>query len=102
MQKMMTKTISGKVPRLYQTDGQGREAVAYAHYFSCYGGLSGFDWYMTEYDPETGEAFGLVKGYCTEQGYFSIDEFEHINRKHGFEVIERDMYFTPLKLSEIA
>ena len=102
MQKMMTKEILRKAPSMYSTDGQGYEAVAVAHYFSCMGGLAGWDWYMTEYDPETQEAFGLVLGYEKELGYFSIREFEEINRRYGLNVIERDMYFTPTKLCNVA
>lgn len=107
MQKMITKEIERKAPRLYATDGQGKEAVAVAHYFS----MNGWDWYMTEYDPETREAFGYVKspylsqfgpGRDGEFGYFNLDEFDQINRKHGFEIVEREIYWTPCKLAEIA
>jgi hypothetical protein len=99
MQKMMTKAIEAKAPKLYETDGQGYEALAVAHYFSCF---NGWDWYLTEYDPETGEAFGLVKGLETELGYFSIREFEELNRRKGLNVIERDAYWEPCKLSKVA
>ena len=92
MQKMMTKALESKVPALYAQDGKGSEAIIYAHYFSCF---NGWDWYMTEYDPETREAFGIVKGFETEMGYFSIEEFESINRSRGFNVIERDLYWRP-------
>jgi len=99
MQKMMTKAIEAKAPRLYETDGQGYEAIAVAHYFSCF---TNWDWYMTEYDPETGEAFGLVKGDFTELGYFSIKEFEEVNRRHGINIVERDLHFEPCKLKKVA
>lgn len=99
MQKMLTKAIQGMCPGLYETDGQGMGATAVAHYFSPY---SGWDWYMTECNPETGEAFGLVKGHFPELGYFSLREFEEINRRHGFELVERDPHFEPCKLSEVA
>ena len=99
MQKMLTKSIEAQAPRLYETDGQGRDAIAVAHYFSCF---NGWDWYLTEYDPETQIAFGLVNGFESELGYFSIAEFEELNRSRGIEVIERDMYWRPCKLSEVA
>lgn len=97
--KMMTKALEKKAPALYANDGKGMEAVAVAHYFCVY---NGFDWYMTEYDPETGLAFGYVSGDFPEMGYFSIREFEDVNKIHGFSVIERDMYWMPCKLSEVA
>lgn len=99
MQKMMTKAIEKQAPRLYETDGQGYEAVAIAHYFSC---LSNWDWYLTEYEPETGLCFGLVKGFETELGYFSIREFEELNKNKGFEFIERDIHWKPCRLREVA
>lgn len=99
MQKMITKAIEQKAPRLYETDGQGMQAVAVAHFFSCF---NGWDWYLTEYDPESGEAFGLVCGLDRELGYFSLAEFERINRTKGLNVIERDMYWTPCRLEEVA
>lgn len=93
MQKMMTKEILDKVPRLYEQDGKGDDAIIYAHYFSCW---SNWDWYMLEYDPDTGEAFGIVKGFETEYGYFSLREFEELNRGRGIEIVERDIYWSPL------
>lgn len=98
MQALLTREIEQATPMLYGTDGQGMEAAATAHFFSP---LSGWDWYMTELDPETGEAFGLVIGFARELGYFSIRELDEINRRHGFELIERDAHFKPCKLSEI-
>lgn len=96
--KMITAEIASKAPRLYETDGKGSEAVAVAHFFSR---LNGWDWYMTEYDPETGTAFGYVCGLDRELGYFSIREFEQINADMGFCAIERDMYWTPKTIGEI-
>lgn len=98
MQKMMTKEIERKVPRLYATDGQGDDAIAYAHYFSC---VNNWDWWMTEYDPDTGEAFGLVKGFAVELGYFSLREFEELNAERGFEVVERDAWWQPKTLGQV-
>lgn len=96
--KMMTKEIERIAPRLYETDGQGDNAIVVAHWFSI---LNGWDWYMTEYDPNTGVCFGLVNGIEEELGYFSIEEFEQVNESMGFIAIERDMYWHPCKLSEV-
>lgn len=102
MQKLVTKELERKTPKLYETDGQGKQATAQARYFSLVGGLAGWEWYMTEYDPESKQAFGLVKGYCSELGYFSLEEFEQMNRRAGFQVIERDITFEPCELSKVA
>ena len=96
--KLMTKTLAKTIPALYEQDGKGDDAIVYAHWFSPY---SGWDWYCTEYDPETGECFGLVKGQFDELGYWTIAELECVNKSHGFPLIERDLYWNPCKLSEV-
>lgn len=102
MQKLVTKELERKTPKLYETDGQGKQAMAQAPYFSLMGGLAGWEWYMTEYDPETKQAFGLVKGFCSELGYFSIEEFEQMNQRARVQVIERDITFQPCELAKVA
>ena len=91
MQELVTSEIEERTPALYETE-EVDEPIAQAHFFSC---ANGWDWYMTELDPETGEAFGLVKGCETEWGYFSIREMEALNRERGFSLIERDSAFVP-------
>ena len=36
-------------------------------------------WYMTEYDRESGDAFGLVLGIEPEWGYFNLNELKELN-----------------------
>lgn len=91
MQELVTRDIAERTPALYATEGV-EEPVAQAHFFSC---ASGWDWYMTELDPATGEAFGLVRGFEAEWGYFSIREMEALNRERGINVVERDESFEP-------
>lgn len=98
MQKLMTEELAKTIPSLY-TQEDADDPVVYAHLFSC---LSGWDWYITELDGESGEAFGLVRGFEREWGYFSIPEMERANHANGFEVIERDEYFVPMPVSRIA
>jgi hypothetical protein len=98
MQKMMTKELASKMPPLYAQDGMGDKAVAFGHWFSCW---NGWDWYATEYDPDTQECFGLVRGFATELGYFSLYEFEELNKQRGFELVERDIYWSPKTIGEI-
>ena len=43
---------------------------------------------------------GYVKGDYPELGYFSLSELESIQGPWGLKV-ERDLYFTPLRLSEV-
>lgn len=96
MQQLVTGIIEARTPRLYATEGQEDPRVC-AHFFSC---LNGWDWWMTEYDPETRTAFGLVQGFEDEWGYFSIAEMEELNRSKGFNAVERDCCFKPKPVSE--
>ena len=95
--KLMTKALAKTIPAIYEQEGKGDDAVVYAHWFS----LTGWDWYCTEYDPETGECFGLVKGQFDELGYWTVGQLEEVNDHHPFPLIERDMYWTPCKLADV-
>jgi len=80
------------MPKTYETDGLGLEAVAYLHYFA-----NGADFYITEKDmePDQVQAFGLADlGQGGELGYISITELQ----ANG---IELDLYWTPKLLKEI-
>jgi len=56
-------------------------------------------WYLTEFDPETKNAFGYVTGLGTDEwGYIHIPELEGI--KHfGISRIERDLHFNQKPIS---
>lgn len=97
MQELMTEELAEGLPPLYATEGEG-DPVALVHYFSC---LGGWDWWLTEYDPATGEAFGLVRGFAEEWGYFSVREMEELNRSRGLNVVERDELFEPTRASAL-
>ena len=62
MQELMPSEVAATVPRLYATENEA-EPMARVKLFSC---VNGWTWYVTEYDPATGEAFGLVQGFETE------------------------------------
>lgn len=84
------------MPKTYETDGQGKAAVAYLHFFR-----GGGDWYITEKDtgcpdePGQLQAFGAADlGYGAELGYINIAELI----AHG---VELDLYWTPKPIGEI-
>ena len=97
MQELMPEEVAATVPPLYATEEE-RDPVARVRLFSS---VSGWTWYVTEYDPATGEAFGLVEGFADEWGYFSIPELEALNRAKGFGVIGRDGGFEPAPVREV-
>ena len=75
---LMTDEMLERVPKLYDQEhtnlGDTQVHAAYIIPFR-----SNWTWYMTEYDRETGDAFGLVLGIEPEWGYFNIHELEELN-----------------------
>ena len=97
-QKLLTKEILRNVPALYSQDGLGDNAIAYAKFFNPCGAGT---WYMSEYNPEDGTAFGKVVLHEKEYGYFSLVELESVRLAFGL-YIERDIHFTPTPLKDCA
>lgn len=81
------------MPRVYEQEGKGNDAVAHLHYFT-----GGCNWYITERDTsdEQLQAFGLADlGYGPELGYISIAELIGLGA-------ELDLHFTPTALGQLA
>ena len=92
------QSILKKIPRLGATDSAGGDPMdltAHLHYF---GGPA--DWWVLEYDPKTGQAFGWadlgVGG--AEFGYFDLGEIEAL--RVGIVIIERELDWEPVSLRE--
>ena len=95
--KLLTQEIRRKLPPLYSQDGKGGEAIARIKFFCP---SSSWSWYATEFDGDD-TFFGLVDGQCKELGYFSLRELEEVRGPMGLP-IERDLYWQPKALEEIA
>jgi len=95
--KFITKEILKKIPPLYAQEKKGDDAIVYVKWFTPW---SNWTWFATELNPEDGTAFGLVKGFEDELGYFNINELQKVTGPYGLKV-ERDMYFTPKTLREV-
>ena len=95
--KLMTQEVRKQLPPLYSQEEKGGKAVAHLKLFSPVGC---FTWYATEFDGED-TFFGLVEGHEKELGYFSLKELESVRGPLGLG-IERDLYWTPKSLDEIA
>jgi len=93
----MPESIRRKLPKLCGQEKLGADAVAYAKYFTP---DSSWTWYATEFDGED-TLFGLVKGFEKELGYFSLSELTAAKGPLGLP-IERDLYWQPKTLREIA
>ena len=96
---LMPDSIRKRLPKLYSTEKELiGDKVAYARYFFPMGAYTA---YLLEYDPKTRIGFGVVTmGYGWELGNMSLDEMEEV-KIHGLG-IERDLYFSPKRLHEIA
>lgn len=101
-QKFITKEVVRRMSKypLYSQDGKAIDAVCTAKFFlPC----NAWTWYVLEYDTENEDTcFGIViNGYGEgEYGYFSLKGLQNIRGQFGLKV-ERDMYFTPIKIGEI-
>lgn len=83
------------MPPLCATEGEA-DHVARVKLFS-----RAWTWYVTEYDPATGEAFGFVEGFADEWGYFDVRDLEALNRAKGYNVVQRDEHFEPAPVSRV-
>lgn len=77
-ENLMTDEMLERVPELYaQEDVDLADKEVHAAYIVPF--RSNWTWYMTEYDRESGDAFGLVLGFEPEWGYFNLEELKELN-----------------------
>ena len=98
--KLMTKELGKTIPPLYANDGADDPDAVLAH-VKLFTPFSNWTWYITEWDAETGECFGLVDGFEMELGYFSLGEMAEATVLGGVPAVERDLYWKPQTLGEI-
>jgi len=89
---LLPKQIANQIPPSMAQEGMGDESIVYVKFFNP---ILNWTWYVTEYDPEDEIFFGLVKGFETEWGSFSLLE---LNRAKG---TMRDISFSPIRLGDI-
>ena len=95
--QLMTKEVRRKLPPLYSQEKLGSKAIAYVKFFTP---DSSWTFWATEFDGQD-TFFGLVDGHEKELGYFSLSELEKVRGPMGLP-IERDLYWKPKTLKEIA
>ena len=98
--KLMTKELGEKIPALYANENVENydDVLAPVKLFSPY---ANWTWYVTEWNAETGECFGLVDGFEKELGYFDLTEMAEATVFGGVPAVERDLYWKPTTLGEI-
>ena len=95
--QLMTQELRKKVPPLYSQEHLGSKAVAVVKFFTP---DSSWTWYGVSWDGKD-IFFGLVDGLEKELGYFSLSELKKVRGALGLP-IERDLYWQPKTLEEIA
>ena len=76
--ELVTDEMLERVPKLYEQESISlADKEVHAAYIIPF--RSNWTWYMTEYDRESGDAFGLVLGIEPEWGYFNLEELKELN-----------------------
>ena len=94
--KLMTKEIKEQAQKQFD-DGSDMEQMVVAKFFDPMGSWS---WYLMNLGEDEDYAWGIVDGNAVEMGSFSMRELQSIKLPLGLG-IERDMYFEPVKASEL-
>lgn len=97
---LMTSEMLEHVPNLYDQENVIlADKQVHAAYFIPL--RSNWTWYLTEYDKESGDAFGLVLGFEPEWGYFNLNELKELNAQRlileDFPKTFRELKDTELK-----
>jgi len=96
--QLLTQELRDKLPPLYASENLPPDKVmAVCKFFTP---DSNWTWYAVEFDGEN-LFFGLVDGMEMEPGYFCLSELETSTGPMGLH-IERDLYWRPRTLAEIA
>jgi hypothetical protein len=97
MSKLLTPKIINQIPNLYETEDKD-DQIAQVKLFTP---DSNFTWYILELCKENLDVcYGFTVGFEAEYGYFSLEEIEALRGPMGL-MVERDMWFEPLPMSEI-
>jgi hypothetical protein len=95
--KLLTRELEHRFAHVGRQEEKGDEAIVIAKFFTP---DSNWTWYLTEYDPESREFFGLVDGFEAEMGYISLDELTAARGPLGLP-IERDQWWKETSLREV-
>lgn len=98
--KLLTKEIINKLPSIGSQDGKDpSEIPVIIKFFTPW---TNWTWYVTEGEKRDDDYlfFGLVNGFESELGYFSLKELESVRGPFGLK-IERDMYFEGKTLKDV-
>ncbi len=90
--------ILDTLPNLYDTTTEGGDPLCQVKLFTP---DANWSWYIIELSKDDeSTCYGYVQGLEDELGYFSLKEIKAIRGSLGLPV-ERDIFFTPTRLSKI-
>jgi len=92
---LLTKQLRQQLPPLYSQENV-EDPMVIGKFFTP---DAQWTWYAIEFDGKD-LFFGYVVGLVPELGYFSLRELEAVRGPLGLP-IERDLWFTPCRLSEV-
>lgn len=97
MSSFIPKNLLDNIPDLYETE-RSLNPICHIKLFTP---DSIFTWYIIEFSKDDKDTcYGLVKGFESELGYFSLKELESIKGNLGLK-IEIDTSFSPTALAII-
>lgn len=97
MSNLIPDDLITTIPDLYSTQDE-KDPICHIKLFTP---DANWTWYITELSLEDNDTcFGYVIGLENELGYFSLSEIEAV-RGHLRLPVERDLGFTPTKLSAV-
>lgn len=101
--KLLTKAIEKQLAKypIYSQDGKGGKAQVICKFFNPCGSQT---WYILEGEKQDDDyiLFALLDNMGErEYGYVSLNELQRVRTRPFGLGIDRDMYFTPCKVSEI-
>jgi hypothetical protein len=80
--KLLTVEIRAKLPKLHANKALGLDALAQVKFFTP---DSNWTWYASESDAED-TFLGLMSGFETKVGYFSLSELEEVQGALGLRI----------------
>ena len=97
--KLLTKEITKKATEQYDKGSDMDGQMIVAKFFNPVGSWT---WYLMNLDPEDNDyAWGIVDGFAVEMGAWQMSELQKVKIKPFGLGIERDLYFKPMKASEV-
>jgi len=101
--QLLTEELKQQIPALYSQENE-KDPIVYCKFFDPTGSWT---WYVTEGEETDNDEFlffGFVIGFDAELGYFTLSQLQ--TAKQGLTglralPIERDLYFSPCRLSEV-